>query len=356
MPDAEASTAATPRPASPTLGGVLRRAGLILAGPVAIVVIGGALMVIGGVDPIEGYSVLLNGSVGSSQAIAETLIRFAPLAVIAVGLAPALRAGLFNIGATGQLGIGALAATLVGLALPGAPSSVILPITLLASIAGGVVWGLVPALLRSHFRVNEILSTLVFNFIGLYLLTLLLTGPLQGGQSNLPQSQALPVNAWLPTLIPDTRAHIGILVALLAVGLLAIFDASPAGYRLRLFGSNRTLARQAGVAERSMVLRLMLVAAGAAGIAGWMQVAGVDHRLYDSTASYIGFNGLFVALMGGSRAGGILLAGLFFGVLLKGGESMQLGVGVGPEFIDTLIGMVLLLVAARALLKRWRRA
>jgi general nucleoside transport system permease protein len=207
---------------------------------------------------------------------------------------------------------------------------------------------LIPALLRAYLRVNEILSTLVFNFLAALFLEYLLTGPMKGTRVNLPESDALPQSAWLPNFIPGTRAHWAVpLVILVALAVMAV-ERTPVGYRLRLYGASPGLARHAGVNERIIVITTLMVSGAAAGVAGWMQTAGVDHRLYATVADTIGYTGLFAALMGRLHPIGIVLSALVFATLLRGGDSLQIGAGVSPEIISALVGLILLLLAARS--------
>ena len=308
------------------------------------------LLKLGNADPVQAASALWRGSVGTRRTFGESLIRATPLLIIAIGLVPSLRAGLFNIGAPGQIGLGALAATLVSLWLADTPPWMLIPLAAIAAALGGALAALVPAVLRARWQINEIITTLAFNFLVLYLLSWLLNGPIQGDYANLPQSDPLPPNSKLPILIPGTRAHTGLIVALLAVPLLWAFDRSRAGYRLRLFGGNRRLAAQAGVSEVRLLVLVMCIGGAAAGLAGWMQVSAVDHRLYPTVAAPIGYTGFFTALLGGLHPLGILVAALLLGILVKGGDSLQVGAGVSPEIIQALLGVILLLYAGRSVL------
>ena len=170
---------------------------------------------------------------------------------------------------------------------------------------------------------------------------------MQPESANIAQSDPLPEDSFLPLLLSDTRAHIGVFVALVAIAALAgFFERTPAGYRLSLYSGSPSLALQAGAKPSGMIVSTMCLGAAAAGVAGWMQVAGVDHRLYETVAGPIGYTALFVALLGGLRPLGILVASLFFAALLQGGDSLQVGADVSPEIIDALIGLILLAVAA----------
>lgn len=323
-----------------------------LLGIVAAVVIAlgltSALLLVGDADPLTALKVMINGAFGSWSNFGEMLVRFAPVTLIALGLVPSLRIGLFSIGAPGQIGFGALFSSLVAFGLLTAPPVVLLPLACIAGAIGGALCALVPALLRAYLRVNEILSTLVFNFLAALFLEYLLTGPMKGTRVNLPESDALPHSAWLPNFIPGTRAHWAVpLVILVALAMMAV-ERTPVGYRLRLYGASPGLARHAGVNERTIIVATLMVSGAAAGVAGWMQTAGVDHRLYATVADTIGYTGLFAALMGRLHPIGIVLSGLVFATLLRGGDSLQIGAGVSPEIISALVGLILLLLATRS--------
>jgi simple sugar transport system permease protein len=323
----------------------LRELAVVVA---AVVGLSALLLVLGGANPGDAYSGIVEGSLGGRGVLGETLIRFAPLAVIAAALVPSLRAGLFNIGAPGQIGMGGLAAGLVGLHLDGLPRGLLLTAAAIAAVGAAVLWGLIPALLRARMDVNEILSTLIFNFLAFGLLSYLLSGPLRAETANLAQSDTLPAEASLPILLSGTRAHIGLLVGLAALAALAFYRGTRSGYRLRVFSVSPALAVQAGTSESRVIVSSMCLGAAGAGLAGWMQVAGVDHLVYATVADPIGYMGLFVALLGGLTAVGIAIAAFAFAALLQGGNSLQLGAGVSPEITEALIGLILLAVAALA--------
>jgi simple sugar transport system permease protein len=306
-----------------------------------------ALLLLGQADPKETVIVMIKGVIGSRGAAAETLLRFTPLVIIALGLAPSLRVGLFNIGAPGQISCGGLIATLVALNVS-LPSFLLIPLCACGGAFGGAACALLPAILRVRLKVNEILSTLVFNFLSVLLLEYLLSGPMHGYHANLPQSEPLPDASWLPILIPTTRANIGIL--LVPIGLLVayLFDAGRLGYRLKILGASPSLARQANIDRNRVMILTMSVAGAAAGLAGWLQTAGIDHRLYATVADPIGYTGLFAALVGKLDPFGIFAASLLFAALLRGGDALQIGADVSPEIISALIGLIMLVMAVHA--------
>jgi general nucleoside transport system permease protein len=300
-----------------------------------------------GVDPLTAANVMWKSTFGSLRTFGEGLIRATPLLMISATLLPSLRAGLYNIGAPGQLGAGALATTLIALGMPSAPSFVVIPLCAIAAFLAGAVTAFIPGVLKARWRVNEIVSTLAMNFIVVAILGYLLNGPLQSDFANLPQSPSLPHNTALPLLIPGTRAHIGLLVALAFIPALLAIDRSLIGYRLRLFSVNPTLAKRAGVDPKAYVVWLMTFGGAGAGLAGWMQVAAIDHRLYPTVASPIGYAGLFVALLGALHPLGCVIAAFFLGALMYGGAALQVGAGVSPEIIQVFLGLILFIYASR---------
>jgi general nucleoside transport system permease protein len=281
---------------------------------VAVALIAGLFTAVG-VDPLVAANVMWKSTFGSLRTFGEGLIRATPLLMISATLLPSLRAGLYNIGAPGQLGAGALAATLVALGLPSASSWIVVPLCAIAAFVAGGAAAFVPGLLKAHWRVNEIVSTLAMNFIVVAFLGYLLNGPLQSDFANLPQLLAL--------------------------------DRSLIGYRLRLFSINPTLAKRASVDPKAYITWLITFGGAGAGLAGWMQVAAIDHRLYPTVASPIGYAGLFVALLGALHPLGSVVAAFFLGALLYGGAALQVGAGVSPEIIQVFLGLILFIYASR---------
>ncbi len=332
--------------------GSVRRAALVVALAAAFFAGTGLLAVVGGAGPLAAWRQLADGSLGSPAALGETLLRFAPMAMVAAGLAPGLRAGLFNVGSPGQMGVGALAAAMIAIHLP-SPGGLTIVVALAAAAAGGALWSALAAELYVRWGANEIISTLALNFVAASLLGYLLGEPLQPVGANIAQSDPIDVHSHLPVIIGGTRANAGIVLTLAAAAALAVFNRTPAGYRLRMFGENRRLARQAAIDGRGIVRATMAVAGAAAGLAGAMIVLGTDKRLYATVADPVGYSGFFLALLAGMNAAAIVALGFLLAALVRGAESLQIGVGLAPEIIDAMIGLALLgFVVRRRLLER----
>lgn len=323
----------------PGLSRLVAMFGFPLAGVVAVII---ALLLGVGANPVETFNSLLNGSVGSAPAIGETLLRAAPLILIAVTLAPALRARMFNLGAPGQMAMGATAATAFALWQPTLPSWVLIPVCAVLAALAGLLVAAIPAAMKAWWDANEIITSIAMNFISYYILLYLLGGPMEASVASIPQSNGISERAWLPIAMSGTRANWGLLLGVVAVAALFLVDHTRLGYRQKLFAANPLLSRQAGVHPRRTIFAVLVTAGAGAGLAGWLQVAGVDHRLYSSVSHPVGYAGLFVALLGGTSAAGMLIAALLMGALLQGGDTLQLGVGLPPEIVQVFIGLVLL--------------
>jgi ABC-type uncharacterized transport system permease subunit len=315
-------------------------------GAVAIVGIGAALVSLTGANPITALIGLLEGAFGEHYAQAETLVSAIPLALVALGVIPALRAGVFAIGSEGQLVIGALAATAAVQEVPTAPRAVLLAVGALAGILGGIAWAAGPALLRAHGRVNEILSTLLLNYVAGFLLLWSLRTWLAAPEIvPIAQSAPLPDAALIPRMIDGARLHWG-LALVPAVGLaLAWWLRSPRGLTYRIIATHPLLAWRLGLSSKRAVVVTMTFSGATAGLAGWMQVAGVAGILYPTVAGGLGFTGIMVALLGGLRPAGVLIAALFVAALKTGSDGLQAGTGVPSSIAFVIEGLVLLVTA-----------
>ncbi|MBA7653742.1 hypothetical protein ES703_61602 [subsurface metagenome] len=314
----------------------------LLAGLCAV----GLIFAAGGINPFFALWKILSGSFGSMYGIKETITKAIPLILIGSGLTIAFRARFWNIGAEGQLLMGAIFATWIGLnwgnRLPG---PVIIPVMFLAGFIGGALWGLIPALLKAKFSVNEVISTLMLNYVAAEFLTLLIVGPWKGvTQQGFPYTDDLAEAATLP-LIPGSRIHyITLVIALIsAVLLLILIYSTKFGYELRVIGENRETARYAGIDFLRNTVLLMLISGGMAGLAGVGEVAGIHHHLsYPSAiSSGYGFTAIIVAWLAKLNPLAAIVSGLFFAGLLVGGDAIQISLGLPAASVQIFNGILL---------------
>lgn len=356
------------RRASPNRGPSGGRRGALLDGLLPIGAVGaallvGALVLLGlGKDPLAAYGAMVRGAFGSVSGLTQTLTKATPLILVGLGVTVAFRARVINIGGEGQLIVGALAATACALALRAWPGWALLPLTMAAGALAGGLWGLLPGVLKARLGVNEILSTIMMNAIAIQLMNFLLRGPLLdpaqvAAGTNIPQSEALPQQVWLPRLIPRTLFHAGFFVALgLAAVVAFVLWRTILGYRIRAVGLNPAAARYAGMPVAATTIASMAISAAFCGLAGAIEVLGVHHRVVEGFSGGYGFSGIVVALFGGLHPLGVIPAACLFGALLVGADQMQRAVQVPAALITALNGLVVLMVVSSAYWSEQRAA
>jgi ABC-type uncharacterized transport system permease subunit len=331
----------------------------------AALLVGAIMLLLLKVNPIEAYAALWDGAFGSPNAVAETLVKATPLLLVALGICIAFRGNVINIGGEGQMVIGALLATWIGLTFTEAPGWLIIILALFAGFLGGAVWGGIPGVLKAYFNVNEILSTVMMNAIAIQLMNFLLRGPMIDPAqadlaSKIPQTARLLDIFQLPRLAP-TRLHLGALIAVvLAVLVYILLWRTTLGYRIRAVGQNPNASRYAGInVPRHMVMALLLAGAFA-GLAGAVQVYGVNYRMItDGSASGFtgsaGFNGIVAALFGQLHPIWSIPASILFGALLVGANKMQRVVQVPSALVIALNGLVVVFVVSSEIWRRHRQ-
>jgi general nucleoside transport system permease protein len=326
------------------------RAGLASIGAVLLsLVVGGILMVIAGGEPVSAYQSLLDGAFGSPYGLGQVLVLAVPLLIMGLGLALAFRGRVYNIGAEGQLFMGALAAGVVAIFLPLGFDPLLIAASVVAGVAAGAAWGGVVGVLRARWGVNEVITSLLLNFVAILIFTYCVRRPLRAPGSPDLQGRAIDPNAALPTL-PDLAVHVGVFVAIALVPVvLYVMTRTPFGMRVRMMGFNAEAARTAGVSSRRMIVGLMLISGGLAGLAGTLQTLGVAERLDLGISQGYGFTAIVVALLGRLNAVGVLLAALFIAVLQSGGQAMSVTEGLPYAIVLAIPGVfvVFLLIADR---------
>ena len=300
------------------------------------------------------YRALFLGSVGSVNAISESLFAATPLVLAGLGIALGFRAGLFNIGAQGQMLIGGVSATYVGIYVS-APAIVHIPLTILAGLAGGMLWGGLAGLLKARTGAHEVITTIMGNFIALFLVQwLLTTSVLQDPGRNNPQSAALAETSHLPRIFGSQyRVTVGFLIALAAVFAVHwLLYRSSIGFEFRAVGSNPQAGSYAGMNVAVIVTLAMAVAGGLAGIAGANQVMGLQpYKASPALPGSVGFDAITVALLGRSNPIGVLWAALLFGALTAGGRAMQGAAQVPIDLVVVLQALIVIFVAAPAMIR-----
>lgn len=322
--------------------------GLVVATSVAGTVliafaVGGVFMLASGHDPIAAYATMLGYALGTKNGFAEVVVRAIPLTLTGLGVAIAFRAKLFNVGADGQIMIGGITAVALVTLAPGLPAWTMLPLFLAVGLVGGALYGGIAGWLRARYNANEIIVTIMLNYIALQILAWVVRGPLQESMGIFPRSDAIPDAAVLAVIVTDSRVHGGLILALAATVLVYLMMRHTVfGYELRVVGANRTAARFGGVNDRFVILAAMALSGALAGLAGASEVAGIHQRLQDNFAPGFGVAAIAVALLARLNPLAVPLAALLFGVLHVGAGVLQRESGVPIPIVWIVEGVVIL--------------
>lgn len=315
-------------------------------------ILGAIMMVISGVNPLIAYRALINASFGSLNSISETMVKACPLLLCGLGTIVAFRCKFWNIGAEGQIYAGGIAAALVGSIPICLPWVIHILMMILAGAIGGSLYAFIPTFLKVKLKINEVITTIMFNYISIHLVGYLVHGPMMGS-GFLPMSEKLPPRACLPRIIPATRFHLGIIIALAAAGIVYFLVwKTVLGFRIRTVGENLTAARLGGINPTLVILWAGLISGSLAGLAGMIEVAGIQTRLVEGFSPGYGYLAVAVGLVGQLKPMGVVLASILFGALLSGSKAMQSTVGVPFTIIYIIEGFMIMVISARFLKRR----
>ncbi len=330
-----------------------------LASVAFALLLGGAFVALSGNDPLKAYGALFRGAFGTPYDLTETVISAIPLALAGLSVAIAFRTGLFNIGAEGQLLVGALAAGKVGVDLGDLPGILLLPLVLLAGVVAGGIYGAIAGVLKAVRGVNEVITTIMLNYVVVFVMHWLLqNGPMTAKNAfGTPASARIGDGAILPVILPNelvplSRLHAGIFVVAVAVVVFwYLLWRTPLGYELRAVGLGARAAAQAGIDPARHMALAMFIAGGFAGLAGMVQVSGVFGRVYDGFSAGYGFDAIAVALLGKNSPIGVVFAALLFGAFAHGGVLMQSSAGISSNLVAIIEALVLFVIAAETVVR-----
>ena len=327
----------------------LSHLGMPLIAVAIALLVGALLMLVIGISPVAAYGQLWAGTFATKYQIGVTLVKATPLMLTALGLGFAFRSGVFNIGAEGQIYIGALCGTFIGIQSLGLPAWIHIPLSLLAGFLGGGFWGAIPGFLKARYRVNEVITTILMNYIAILVVSYFTHGPLRAdrtSEASMPHTLEVQLSSRLPIIWEGTRLHAGILLALLAVVVMAFLTYRTAfGFKARAVGFSPKAARYAGMSVVPLVTLAMLISGGLAGMAGTVEILGIQRRLRDQFLAGTGYTAIAIALFGRNDPLGIALAAILFGALEAGASNMEALAGVPSTLVEILQAVIIFLVA-----------
>ncbi len=334
--------------------------GLRFAAPASAIVVALLLAAIplafAGAPLATAYAAMFDGALGSVFALTETLTRATPLILTGLAVTAAFRAKLWNIGAEGQLYAGALAAVVIASHAWSSSPFVMIPSMMVAGAAAGAVLLLIPTLLKTRLGVDEVVTTLLLNFVMLLFVSMMVEGPLQDPMSmGWPQSEPIVDEAVLPELVPRTRLHAGLIIALVAAVLLSLLiNRTRWGLEMRAVGANADAARFAGMKIGRVMVFTAIISGGLAGLAGVSEVAGVRGYVTLDLSPGYGYAGIVVAMLAQLSALGVVVFAIFIAAVFVGADSMGRAMGVSSYLADLIVALSLLTMLVAGLVARYR--
>ena len=343
------------------IGGPAFGIAIALAAIATGLLLGGLLFIPFDSDPVDGYTTLFREGFGTARGLGDTLVRAAPLTFIGLGTIVTWRAGFFFLGFQGCLLMGATGAALVALpaadgrALSWAPTWVLIPLTLAAAVIAGGIWSGIVGYLKARHDGNEVLLSLMMNFVAAFLLNYLVSGPMRA-KGALPQTERFDESAHLPLLLgPTNNLHFGVIVAAVLVAIVAgVFRLTMLGYDLSAMGLNPRAARYGGIEITNRTIEASVIGGALAGLAGWSQVLGVQYRLLDGLDTTTGFEGIVAALLGGLAPVGLAVSSFLLGGLSVGAQVMQRRAGIPASMAQVIQGLIVLAILASGPLRYYK--
>jgi len=322
--------------------------GLPLISIIIAILVGAVIMVFMGYDPLKAYSALWQGSFGNFYQTTETIKTAIPLLLCGLGIAFSFQAGAFNIGAVGQMYMGAMAAVIVGGQFPNIPGPLHIFLAVLAGFLAGGLYALLPAFLKIYYGANEIISTILLNYIGIYLVDFMIAGPIKiGGHRDAPTSWPILPDTMFPKLIPRTQLHFGLVIAMVA--LLVMFYVmryTTVGQKVRIVGLNPVAAKHAGIKFSRIFLLTFFFSGSLAGLAGASEILGYQTRLITGFAPTTGYDAIAVALLGGFQPFMVGLSAIFFAGLQTGAVAMEAIAKLPAQLVSLVRVLAILAVLA----------
>jgi general nucleoside transport system permease protein len=312
-------------------------------------------IIIAGGNVFKAYGALFYGALGSKFNLLETFVKASPLVLTGLAVAFAFRAKFWNIGAEGQLFAGAIMATWVGIYFTWLPAFLVLPVMIIFGFLGGGLWATIPAFLKTKLKVDDVVTTLLLNYVILHIMGALLFGPMQMEGSSWPRSASIMDSAFYPMLITRSRFHLGIIISLVAVLVIWFINSKTVfGYQSRGVGININAAKFGGINTNMVLLKTAIISGGLAGLAGVGEVAAIHHHLMMDVSPGYGYTGIVIAMLGNLHPVGVALAAFFFSVISVGAQTMSRVAGIPIYIVGIIEGVALMTMLVFILLTEYK--
>lgn len=302
-----------------------------------------------GADIFLALNSFFLGIIGSNYSIGEVLVKFVPLVLAGLGVSVAFRTGIINLGAEGQIYMGAIAATFCAVYLPELPWVIMIPLCMLSGFIIGGIWAIIPGFLKAKFGISEVINTIMFNYIAIYIVGILVRTVLQDPDNAFPMSKLFPKSSWLPNILSGSRLHAGFIIAIILIFIVWILMwKTKYGYEMRAVGENSRAAICAGISVNRNILLSSSISGGLAGLAGVFEVTGLHHKLMEGISPNYGYLAVIVALLGKNNPFGVFVSALALAMLQVGSLSMQRNAGVPTSISSIILGVLVLIILAKS--------
>jgi len=306
-------------------------------------------------NPIQAVYYFLIDPLSNPVRLIEVLVKTTPLLLTGIAVAFAFSGGYWNIGVEGQLYMGATAATAIGLQMHAAPAWIALPLIIIGGFLAGMAWALLPALMKVRLKIDEVVTTLLLNYVAIFFVSAILNGPWRDPISQWPQSPEIAASAIFPRLIPRSRLHLGFILAILIIIVVwFVLSRTSFGLKMKAVGYNLEAARFSGIRVERTMLIVALTSGGIAGVAGASEVAGIHFHLIDAISPGYGYTGIIIATLGALNPIGVSIAAFFIGLIDTGSQTVSRALGVPAYLGDVIQATLLLVTLAMLLLQNYR--
>ena len=317
------------------------------------IAVGTGLILLSDANPVEAYSNFFRGIFGNLNGFCEVFVKATPLIFTGLGCAVAFRTGFFNIGAEGQFYVGALAAAGVALGLPQIPGAARIILALAAGFLAGGVWALIAALFKAKLGISEIIVTIMLNYIAINLIGIAVRTFLMDPSGSVPLSAKIDPSVQLAQILPPTRLHVGFLIAVASVALIwFLLQKTTLGYEIKVVGFNKRAAACNGISVMKNIVISAFLSGGLAGLAGVVEVLAIQKKLLEGISSNCGYTAVLVALLAGNHPVGVMFVAVGMAAMQVGANTMQRQLGVPSAIVDILVGLVVLLILAKGIMRR----
>ncbi len=310
------------------------------------------LILAAGASPVNVFITIFKGTWTAYDRIAEICVKAIPLILAGIGVSVAFRGGFWNIGAEGQLYAGATAAAVTGILIQW-NSPALLLIVIVISFISGAFWAFIPGLLKAVLNINEVILTMMMNYIAIYIASYVCHGPFRDTHGYLPQTQEISQGAMLPVIMERTRLHAGIIIALLcSLIIYFLFSRTVAGYNIRVSGASPRAAFYGGINVSATLLLTACVSGGMCGLAGMGDVCGIHHRLLDGISPGYGYTAIIIALLGRLHPAGVVISAIVFASLEIGAGFMQRTTGIPSSLVSVIESMMVIFILGSEILEK----